>query len=90
VNASFGLFLGWFTVVLNVSTFEIAVEGFEVQEGRDVGVCGGTVVAFVEVIGEDLPVIVAYVTESAMVTDVRVVRESTYHQARKCGRVHSR
>jgi hypothetical protein len=74
VNACFGLFLGWFAVVLNVSTFEIALERFEVQEGRNVGVCGGTVVAFVEVVGEDLPVIVAYVIESAIL-DVRVVRE---------------
>lgn len=53
------LVFGWFAVVLDMSAFEIAVEGFEVKEGGDVGVRGGTVVALVEIIGKNLPIVSA-------------------------------
>jgi hypothetical protein len=57
VVAKFDLVFGRFAIVLDMSAFEVAVEGFEVEEGGDVGVCGGTVVALVEVVGENLPVV---------------------------------
>ena len=44
-------------VVLDVAVLEVAVEGFEVEECGDVGVGGRAVVALVEVVGEDLPVV---------------------------------
>jgi hypothetical protein len=58
IHACFDLFFCGRAVVLDVSVFEVAVEAFKVEEGWDVGVRGGAVVAFVEVVCEDFPVIV--------------------------------
>lgn len=60
VDARGDLFRRGRAVVLDVAGDEVGIEGFEVEEGGDVGVGGGAVVAFVEVVGEDFPVVVAW------------------------------
>jgi hypothetical protein len=47
IHASFDLFFCWCAVVLNVAVLEVAVKGLEVEECRNVWVCGGAVVAFI-------------------------------------------
>lgn len=47
-------------VVLDVSIFEIAVERLKVEEFRNIGVCRRAVVALVEIISQNLPVIFAF------------------------------
>lgn len=56
-------------MVLDMAGDEVGVEGFEVEEGGDVRVGGGAVVAFVEVVGEDFPVVVA-LGDVSLVTDM--------------------
>lgn len=58
---AFGRLLGGRdAVVLDVAVFEIGVESFEIDEVRDVRVGGGTMVTFVKVVGEDLPVEITF------------------------------
>lgn len=46
-------------MVLNVSIFCIAVKGFQVYEVRYVWVRRGAVIAFIKIIGQNLPIILA-------------------------------
>lgn len=48
----------WVTVVLDVSVFRITVEGVQVEEVRDIRMCRWAVIALVEIIRKNLPVIV--------------------------------
>ena len=57
VEACFDLLGLGVAMMLDVAVFKVAVEGFEVEEGGDVRVGRGAVVAFVEVVREDLPVV---------------------------------
>jgi hypothetical protein len=51
------LFRARLAVVLDMAVSRIAVEALQVQEGRYIGMGGGAVVAFVEVVGCDFPVV---------------------------------
>lgn len=46
--------------MLDVTVFEIAVEGVEVEEFGDIRMRCRAVVAFVEIIGQNLPVVVSF------------------------------
>ena len=71
IHAGFDLRFRRLAMMLYMSVFKIAIERLEVQERWDVGVCGGAVVAFVEVVGEDFPVIMAYTNVSSLLIDMR-------------------
>lgn len=61
--------------MLDMPVFDVAVERVEVDEVRDVGVCRRAVVAFVEVISQDLPVVVpVQLVRMVEVVYVKVVR----------------
>ena len=89
VVAKFDLVFGRFAVVLDVSAFEVAVECFEIEEGRDVGVRGWTVVALVEVVDENFPVVGP--CKSGQHELSRDSQVSLSHlPARRCIQAHSR
>lgn len=44
-------------VVLDMTVGERAIKGVEVQKRRDIRVCGRTMIAFVKIVGEDLPIV---------------------------------
>jgi hypothetical protein len=45
--------------MLYMAIFQIAVERFQVDEVGDVGMRSGTVIALVEIIGQDFPVVIS-------------------------------
>lgn len=60
VHASLDLFFRRCTVMLNVSILEITIEALQIEERRDVWVGHGAMVALIEVVRQDLPIVVAY------------------------------
>lgn len=53
------LFWGGYKTVLYITVFRITLEGFQVQEFRDIGVGGRAVIALVKIVGQNLPVVFA-------------------------------
>lgn len=51
------LLFGGFAVVLDVAVLQRTIEALEIQKRGNVGMGGRAVVAFVEVVGENFPVV---------------------------------